>query len=529
MKKTIKYIQLLIVLVIVNACTDDFTGINTDPNKISNESLTQRNNHIGSRFSPMFSNVIRVEPAWNYQLQQNLSADIFSGYMASPTPFAGNINNQTYALVNGWNGFIWTDAYDAENGNGVMPYARGIKEQVELTNSAGGEKFIFLANIIKVMAMHRVSDNFGPIRYSKYDDYATTGEYDSQENAYKAFFADLDEAIAGLKQYEGNTQFEDFDESNLRGDIALWRAFANSVRLRLAIRVSKTDQALAKTEGEKALASDAGFITETMTVDMGGFTHPIATISGWRDIRMSAEMEAILKGFNDNRISEYFNIPVDVTLSDYKGIRQGIDITAKSQYEHHSAIGNIVTNANSKVWLTTAEVFFLKAEAALRGWAGAGDAKMNYEAGVRASFMQHGSSGVDAYLADNTSTPNDFVDALNNANNIAYASDVKVAYNDAGSNEEQLEQIITQKWIAMFPDGQEAWSEFRRTGYPRVFPVVVNNSGGDIDTNIQVRRINFVDIEKNTNGANVTTAVGYLNGPDNGGTRLWWDTGASNF
>jgi hypothetical protein len=92
-----------------------------------------------------------------------------------------------------------------------------------------------------------------------------------------------------------------------------------------------------------------------------------------------------------------------------------------------------------------------------------------------------------------------------------------------------LEQIITQKWISMFPDGQEAWSEFRRTGYPRIFPVVVNNSGGDIDTNIQIRRINFVENELNTNSANVQTAVGFLNGPDNGGTRLWWDTGGSNF
>ena len=155
--------------------------------------------------------------------------------------------------------------------------------------------------------------------------------------------------------------------------------------------------------------------------------------------------------------------------------------------------------------------------------------KANYEAGVTASFTQHGVSGVANYLADNTSTPADFVDALNAANNIAYASDVKIAYNATGTNEEKLEQIITQKWIAMFPDGQEAWSEFRRTGYPRIFPVVVNNSGGTIDTNIQIRRVNFVQSEINTNGENVQAAIRLLGGPDNGGTRLWWDTGGSNF
>jgi hypothetical protein len=539
MKNIFKYtLASIVVAMNLTNCTGDFENINTNPYGISQESLTQQNNHIGSRFSPLFSNVIRAEPAWNYQLQQNLNADVFSGYMTAPTPFAGNINNQTYALVNGWNGFIWSDAYDSNDGNGVMPYAREIKQQVELSGDENGMKFVYLANIIKVMAMHRVSDVFGPIRYSKYNDYATTGEYDSQETAYQAFFADLDEAINGLEAYEGDLQFIPFDKSSLTGNnpeenkknIANWRKFANSLRLRLAIRVSKVDPILAQSEGEKALSSNASLMeTENMLVDMGEFVHPILTISTvWGDVCMSAEMESILKGFNDNRISKYFSAPADASLGDYKGVRMGIEIEAKTQYGRHSLIGEAVEGSD-KVWMTSAEVFFLKAEAALRGWSGAGDAKSNYEAGVRASFEQFGASGVDAYLADSTSTPADFVDALNPANNYAYPSDVKITYNEAGTNEEQLEQIITQKWIAMFPDGQEAWSEFRRTGYPRIFPVVVNNSGGDIDTNVQIRRINFVENEKNTNGANVQTAVGYLNGPDNGGTRLWWDTGAANF
>ena len=178
--------------------------------------------------------------------------------------------------------------------------------------------------------------------------------------------------------------------------------------------------------------------------------------------------------------------------------------------------------------MTSAEVYFLKAEAALRGWTGAGDAQANYESGIRASFAQHGAGGVEDYIMDATSTPSDYVDAVNASNSIAYASDVKIAYDATAPKEEQLEQIITQKWIAMFPDGQEAWSEFRRTGFPKIFPVVVNNSGGTIDTDIQVRRINFVDTEKNTNAANVEAATALLKGPDNGGTRLWWDTGSNN-
>ncbi|KAB1067577.1 SusD/RagB family nutrient-binding outer membrane lipoprotein [Tamlana haliotis] len=535
MKNILKYTMASLVAMSLTNCTGDFVDVNTDPYGFSQESLTQQNNHIGSRFAPMFSNIIRVEPAWNYQLQQNLNADVFSGYMTAPTPFAGNINNQTYALVNGWNGFIWSDAYDANDGNGVMPYAKEIKEQVDVSGDLSGVKFVYLANIIKVMGMHRVSDIFGPIRYSKYNDYDTTGEYDAQEVAYKTFFAELEEAIDGLEPFIGDLQFVPFDMSNLKGkpvegNIARWRKFANSLRLRLAIRVSKVDPALAQAEGEKSLSSNAGLMElDNMLVEMAGFAHPVQTISRvWGDVVMSAEMEAVLKGFNDGRISKFFTAPADAHLGDYKGVRMGIEIEAKSEYGGHSLIGSAVDGTN-KVWMTAAEVHFLKAEAALRGWAGAGDAKTNYEAGVRASFAQLGVSDVDNYLADTTSTPNDFVDALNSANDYTYPSDVKIAYNLAGTNEEQLEQIITQKWIAMFPDGQEAWSEFRRTGYPRVFPVVINNSGGDIDTDIQIRRINFVDAEKNTNGANVDAAISTLKGPDNGGTRLWWDTGAPNF
>lgn len=524
MKKIIKYL-VVAVLISCLSCTDDFEKINTNPHGVSEESLRQMNNHIGGEFQPMFLNVFNATPAWNYQLQQGLIGDVYSGYMTPPTPFAGNINNMTYALVDGWNGFPWSDAY----GN-IMPQANNVKEAVEKAEDPSGNKFIYIANIIKVTAMHRVSDIYGPIRYTKFDDLATTGEYDSQEVAYKAFFNDLGAAIDGLEEFVGEPQFADFDISNLNGDIASWRKFANSLRLRLAIRVSKIDPTLAKTQGELALNSNAGLMEDTDMVINTGFPHPITVISGsWGDIRMGAEMESILTGYNDGRIDAYFNPSEDENLmGDYKGIRMGIDITAKTQYIDHASIGSVI-DVEKITWMTAAEVHFLKAEAALRNWTNAGNAKANYEAGVTASFTQHEIGGVSDYLNDTTSTPADFVDALFPVNNIAYASNVKIAYNESGTQEEQLEQIITQKWIAMFPDGQEAWSEFRRTGYPRLFPVVVNNSGGKIDTNIQIRRINFVASEVNTNNANVTEAINLLGGPDNGGTRLWWDTGGSNF
>ena len=80
----------------------------------------------------------------------------------------------------------------------------------------------------------------------------------------------------------------------------------------------------------------------------------------------------------------------------------------------------------------------------------------------------------------------------------------------------------------MFPEGQEAWSEFRRTGYPKLFPVANNFSAtvsGGIEQGEFVKRLRFPRNERNTNAAEVKKAQSLLNGPDNEGTRLWWDTG----
>ncbi len=112
---------------------------------------------------------------------------------------------------------------------------------------------------------------------------------------------------------------------------------------------------------------------------------------------------------------------------------------------------------------------------------------------------------------------------MNAANNAGPASNVSVKWDDAASTDAKLERIITQKWLAMYPDGQEAWSEYRRTGFPRLYPVLVNNSSGTIDSNKGVKRINMPGPEYRTNKAEVLKAVQCLGGPDNGGTSLWWD------
>lgn len=76
----------------------------------------------------------------------------------------------------------------------------------------------------------------------------------------------------------------------------------------------------------------------------------------------------------------------------------------------------------------------------------------------------------------------------------------------------------------MFPLGNEAWAEYRRTGYPRLLPVIENKSGGTVDSKYGARRLNYPTEEYNENGANLKEAITMLGGPDTQGTRLWWDT-----
>jgi len=210
----------------------------------------------------------------------------------------------------------------------------------------------------------------------------------------------------------------------------------------------------------------------------------------------------------------------------YIGIRQGVDIDAKGRYANYSAL---VTFPSSVQLMTAAEAFLLKAEAAVRGWAGSGNAQTNYESGVKASFTQYGLDAT-SYLQNSTATEAPYVDpkaTVAGKNDVLagspYLSTITVKWDGAATTDQKIERIITQKWLAMYPDGQEAWSEFRRTGYPKLFPVIINNSGGTISTTDFIRRIPFAQSELNANPAGVAGAVKLLSGPDNGGTRVWWD------
>lgn len=175
-----------------------------------------------------------------------------------------------------------------------------------------------------------------------------------------------------------------------------------------------------------------------------------------------------------------------------------------------------------------AETQFLLAEAALKGWIDGGEAKAReyYEAGIRLSMEQYGitdSDAVSKYLADKTLTP---AGHSNDPRGSKYTYDrkttVKIAWEGETSTEKHLEQIITQKWIANYPMGLEAWAEYRRTGYPELAPVIDNLSGGVVDSNRGMRRLAFPLSEKDQNTTNYQNAVTMIGGTDTPAVDLFW-------
>lgn len=510
----------------VVGCTDNFEEINNNPYGISQQLLEQDFNNIKGLFGPMFNNILVLTPEWKYQVQQGLQADVWSGYMATPTPFRGGTNNTTYDLVDGWNGFAWGAAY-----GDVMSNAYSIEQQAK----GKYDQFYALSLILKVEGMHRITDTYGPIVYSKFGTLDPVIGYDSQEEVYDLMFKELDFAVAELtKRVDANevSTFATTDITSYKGDYKQWVKFANSLRLRLAMRIVKKNSGLAKTEAEKAIAQKFGVLTtnaDVFKVVSPTFNNPIATISNaWGDIRMSADMESIMGGYADPRLAVFFSTSSQFA-GQFKGVRTGIEIAAKADHVDFSAIGPIV-NSKNIVLMTTAEVYLLRAEGVLRGWnMGGGTAQSFYEAGITASFEQHAVSGAATYIADNVKTAKAYVDPNFPVNNAAALNIVTVAWNAIATNEVKLQKIITQKWIAGFPEGQEAWSDYRRTGYPKLLPVLKNTSGGVISSQLGVRRVNFVQSEKDGNPGGVATGVTKLGGADNGGTRIWWDTTASNF
>lgn len=524
---------LLGSLVLIMSCTDDYDEINTDKNKIPE-------NEINTTTLPFLFTKAQSAATNNqasYQVAQNLFSDQYAQYFACT---ATSFGSDRLVINQNWVGAAFNPIY-----TGVVPQ---LQKVFELTDPSSAE--YALANIMWVFAFHKVTDYWGPIPYFKAGESASSVPYDPQDQIYYDFFDRLENAVTVLKGKTGEKPFGTFDII-YGGDVNKWIKFANTLRLRLAMRISKVEPQRAQEEAEAAVAS--GVFTDSPGDDAlikrsesGGDGNGLA-IMQWNEFRMSASMESVLKGYEDPRMEVYY-MPTKASSDakkanpsvelEYHGIRNGLttaqmtDLSGANLPQNNSqqgprwtpltlglAYGVASPLATPQNVMCTAEAYFLRAEGALYGWdMGGGTAQTYYELGIRNSFLQWGITDDPTWYIQSESLPVAPGDFLNSPP----MTDIPVKF--GATLEVQEEQIATQKWIALFPDGMEGWADYRRWHKVKLYPVA--NSDNPLITNTAtqwLRRIPFLLSETQTNAPAVNAAKDLLSGPDDTQTPLWWD------
>lgn len=516
--KNISIILLVCTALLVTTRCADYDQINkNDPGATGEEG--NRDNYFLKGYMATLQNWIIPSDQDANQFIDQLLGGSYGGYFAD---VRGNFNNRgfsNYTPESHWVQVLFNDYFK----NVVTTYNT-------IESKSSDPVLLSVAKTCKVMAMSRVADVYGPIPYTR----AGIGgvlyaPYDSQEEVYNAMFADLDDAIEKLTENQTN-RFAPNSDRFYGGNTYKWVQLANSVKLRLAMRISNADPALAKKKAEEVMAhpigpmaSNADNAVLTLTAaQKNPYEVGLVDYNGG-DSRISADITSYMNGYNDPRIKEYF----DPSAFDgkYIGFRSGVIIPSpQSIGQQYSNMSVKLREVKTMNIMCAAEVAFLRAEGALRGWNMNGTAKDLYEEGITLSFGQWAVSGASGYIADKTSVPERYIDPRGSFSYSGAPSTITVAWDDAsasitGSN---FERIITQKWIALYPNGIEAWTEFRRTGFPKLMPIMSNNSN-IVSTDRMARRLPYPQTEYTGNLKNVQEAVtNYLGKPDNMATDLWW-------
>ncbi|MGX5816718.1 SusD/RagB family nutrient-binding outer membrane lipoprotein [Chitinophaga lutea] len=503
------------LLIIAAGCTKRFDRLNTPDNLLPEEDISPA--LIGQAFA--FSQYHGLCAVY-VEVGQTLHADMYAQYFTSvPASFSTD-----QFIPNGsWVDLFWKDFYTK-----AAP-------QLFLTEKVTKENNMPVANAIakiwRVVIYGRMTDYFGPIIYTHFGEESNSVPFDGQQAIYDDFFKTLDEASDVLRANPTGSGFGAHDQV-YGGSAAKWLKLANSLRLRLAMRIAYADPAKARTQAEKAIADgvitanedNAAVLSTTNSVNI------LSRITYLIDFRASATMMSILRGYADPRLPEYFS--PSVTGNQYTGLRNGLPAA-----ERGSQLANVTSFVGVK-WLSpdrkgtltpnrvlsASEVSFLRAEGALRGWNMGGGARELYNQGIALSLAERTASTPTQIAAyqESTATPIALADKWNSPP----VSNIPVKYDEAGSFERRLEQIITQKWLALYPDGWEAWAERRRTGYPRGYAIIASESPNIPRTGL-VRRVTYAPVEISTNKAAYDAAVTMLGGPDENFTRLWWDKKAA--
>ena len=519
-------------------CTDNFEDLNTNPYEVDPSDLP-----LTAQFQEPFTYV--YPPQQNsFQYWGNLSVDLFCGYFMTPHNFGGS-GNVAYNLNRGFCHGVYETVYTHIFNN--------TRRLIQECQENGSTDYVGMLQVVQAYAVQILTDTYGPVAYTSVIEDPTGGAsfyYDSQESIYNSLFALLDEAIQNLQNPASDLETRQSFDCWCQGDLDLWIKVANQLKLRMAMRIVKVNPTLAKQKAEEAAQS--GVLTKDITINLGLYNE-LTRMFDWGDCGMNANFISILEGFNDPRL------PLYVTKNESDLVRENGD-TIKANTRYIGIINGIFTSESKPTsWagasravcqfttpqpvMKAAEGYFLRAEGILRGWnMGGGTAQQWYEDGIRTSIQNEltykgGYAGVnsisgeviDAYI-NGTTVQEDYEDPISSEYKCDAGNTLCVKWDEGATNEEKLQRIITQKWIANFPLSFEAWSEYRRTGYPHLFTNINNLSNGAVDSKDGVRRLIYSETEVNTNNAEMQKGIELLNqensgsiSGDAGGTRVWWD------
>jgi hypothetical protein len=507
--KSIKTISAILLLLSAS-CTERLEEINLDPNRLE---ASQSNP------GPLFAKSVNMSlHKDNFSQNLELIADFgpYAHYFTTlyPTAFAAD----PYFDATEWSSFgFWTVYWTA---NGLLI------DVIDLTDS--GAKFEnpnnnAMARIWRVYLLQRLTDAFGDIPFHE-SGASRRGiinpKYDTQQDVYEGLFQELDKALTGLsEEIPGRFKTQDIIYS---GDIEKWKKFANTLKLRMALRLQYVDPATSRTRAEEALSGGLISSNDDNAIEISGdangkFYHPIFQISSnlfaySPSFKISASLVEFMKGNHIFRDGDSLSGPdprMNILIADNingekMGIPNGHTAEYLNQHPEFAEIGSWALYHNNLyepvMIMSYAESRFLEAEAALLGYSGTnGTAAELYQKGIEASIE---------FLGANPGT---------------YPADEAASFSALTNDENRLERIIYQKWVALFPDAHEAWSEQRRTGYP----VIQKRTGPDFEQGITngtiPNRIPYPTGELNTNFTNVGEAR-QRQGGDGLLVKIWWDT-----
>lgn len=505
-----------------------------------------------------------------YQYQYSLGPDSYAQYFVTTHkdfPYSNATLTSTYNICEQFNGGPLGSYTMAKNA--FMPLLN--HPQVDIIPEI---KAVYL--LYYCLSAQENADLSGPFTYK--EDKANEENpktYDTVRDIYYGIVQNLDDIVACLKHYD---QRPDWYRKVIEGIIATdvanrayqvggksgvepYIALANSLKLRMAMHIVKVEPETAKRWAEEAVASgviESPAYQHAVSPYTSGFSHPLITIlNDWNDSRISASMESLLMSL-DHPYTKYLILPNSRDIDDKGGViaansriiglRAGTLVgdgqsISTNPYIAYSSLSSDIIGYAPMYLIKYAEVCFLRAEGALRGWQMGGDAETFYQEGIRYAYPEE-----PEYLAFypdmGMAVYNDFVEEyMQRTEPVAYTqydpvtgtswpsvTKIGVKWNNGESPETKLEKIITQKYLALFPLSTEAWTELRRTGYPALFGVLNPDEGdGTLAPGDIIRRIPWLTTDPRKQQIINDSAIPALGDEDFQSSRLWWDKPVGNF